>query len=98
MTPAAKTELAQAIRDCSELFISAGYSKDKKLLRYNDISFTYRVIKLMGGSKLDWELDRDLLRDLVGACFKDHTMYSGESIKTWAWTWAIPLSRNIKLT
>jgi hypothetical protein len=95
MTPAAKTKLAQAIRDCSEFFISAGYSKDKKLLRYNDISFTYRVIRLMNGSKLNWELDESLLKDLVGACFKDHPMYSGESVKTWAWTWAIPTVRNV---
>jgi hypothetical protein len=89
MTPALKSKLALTVRECSDYLISRGFSKDKKLLRYNDISYTYRVVKLMQGSKYKQEVDRELVYDLVGICFKEHPLYSGESVKTWAWMWAM---------
>jgi hypothetical protein len=91
-----KVALGKAVRDHSENLLERGYVNDKKLLRYNDIVWTYRVIKLCGGPKVAETLDKELLHDLVEMCFKNGVNYSGESVKTWAWLWAIPTIPNEK--
>lgn len=72
---------------------------DKKVSRYNDVAFAYRVIQLMSGPEAGGlkKVDQALVKELVSLCDKSNpNYYQGGGPLNWAWTWAIPTTFNLK--
>ena len=92
-----KRELATVIREVAQDLESRREDRDKKLLRYNDIMFTYRVIKMLGGKMVTTPIDRPLIQDLVDMCDKSKEDYDPRyGPLAWAWTWYLPTTSRLK--
>lgn len=79
-------ELFVKAREFEKYFIDKGYTRDKKLLRYNDcVEIAIKTAKLSGLYKHDIAIES--LKEIVEGCFKESLMYTSLGPKSYIQDW-----------